>query len=72
MTIIFDKNVPLPRYHSTTKKYYFEKMSIGESIFIPVIGRTSISSSITRAQKSTGFRYITRREENGIRLWRIA
>ena len=68
---MFDKDVPAPINYRTEKKYHFEKMQIGESLFIPVKARNNISSTIQRTQIITGFRYVTRRESDGIRLWRI-
>lgn len=76
-----EKGIEIPKAAprgGLTKKYYFETMSIGESIFIPLDGRKyeAISSSAGSAARRAGVKVTTRRIEKdgvkGVRVWRVA
>ncbi len=69
---MFDKNIPIPKVkgRGRGKMYHFDLMEIGDSIFFNT-PRENVAQAINRIGKSTGFRFTTRKENGGIRVWRI-
>lgn len=68
--IKIDKGIPIPaKGAGRNRKYPFREMEIGDSIFTEKLGTTSL---IKNWESSTGFKFTTRSENNGRRIWRIA
>lgn len=62
-----EKGVPIPTPVGKKKRYHFESMEIGDSVFLA--GKTQATTS--HAAKKTGFKFTVRRMDGGIRVWRI-
>lgn len=78
MTIVIEKNIPVPtgRLHG---KYPFDDLEVGDSFLVPSSGNGEIqdrrkASSAVHRQTFVLKRgkYITRRVDGGIRIWRTA
>ena len=65
-----ETDVPLPE-SSRARKYPFLEMSVGESVYFE---GEEVNGRAYRAAMSTGRRhnqkYVARREDNGLRIWR--
>lgn len=68
--IKIEKGVPMPVRHKYA--FAFEKMEVGDSFFAPTHNRSAISSVLIRATHKWGYKFATRKEGEGIRVWRIA
>jgi len=68
INIKIDKGVPLPPPHRSHRIYPWNEMAVGDSFFIP---DTKNYSAAYQAKK-LGFKVTTRRENGGVRIWRIA
>lgn len=74
--IAIDKNVPVPpriggRPGGRPTKYPWLDMEIGDS-FRTSGKRNSIGAAVAWATKQYGRKFVTRREDDGVRIWRIA
>ena len=66
-----ESGIPAPT--STRRaKYPWRAMSVGDSFF--VVGKlcSSMSATAANAGQRTGFRFVTRAEGDGVRVWRVA
>ena len=52
-------------------KYPWGGMDVGDSFFIPGGGRRA-QINVTAAARNTEFKVATRKENGGIRVWRVA
>lgn len=70
----FDKDIPIPPNSrgGWPKKYYFEDMKSGESIFIKDTRISNITPVLAKIKKKYGFKFSARTTESGIRIWRIS
>jgi len=70
MTIIIEKNIPVPedKYNRGYLSDTLRQMAVGDSFFYP--DANSARASAVRIGKISGFKFITRKENNGIRVWR--
>jgi hypothetical protein len=76
-----DKNIPITFESRNSKNYPFKDLEIGDSFLIPVLednyttSRSSVVSSVkhfmSKDRKNREFLVRTKREEKGIRVWRI-
>ena len=68
-----EKNVPLPEREWRASKYGFDKMEVGDSIFIPTeqVVPAIHSAPGYYAIRHPGTKFTTRRVEGGYRIWRI-
>lgn len=66
-----EKGVPMPKLRN---KYPFRQMEVGDSVYIPNSHAAASKSSYAAYdfQKRTGRKFISRKEGDGIRIWRIA
>ena len=64
------KNVPMPT-SKRSRKYPFLDMAVGDSVFFD---GEEVNGKAYRAAMSTGtrddLRFVARRENNGLRIWR--
>lgn len=66
-----EKNVPLPpKASGRGRKYPFPDMAVGDSIFIPSIHRSRSGSLASLASKWGKFS--SRKEGDGLRIWRVS
>lgn len=72
-----EKNIPLMGARKSVLKYPFQDMEIGDSFFIPKGATKHVSASVQSCIKAYNKYYnkdikvVTRREETGVRVWRI-
>jgi len=67
-----EKGIPV-KVAGSSSKYPFKDMDIGDSFIIKNISsRATLSSSIRSFSLKTGKTFITRRDGDGIRVWRIS
>lgn len=82
MNFVIEKNIPItsmfqPRAKRESK-YPFSSLEIGDSFFVPMEEgdkkvRQNLAAAVHRESKTLfGGKYITRRAEGGIRVWRTA
>ena len=71
-------NVPMPIRQETSEDrkpgrpmtYPFVDLRVGESVLIPRGQHCSIGPSIQYASRRTGFKFVSRKEATGLRVWR--
>jgi hypothetical protein len=69
ISIEVTKDVPIPE---SKRRYPYVEMQVGDS-FVVVGGRMQIVCNANyRAGKRLGRRFIARREEGGVRVWRTS
>lgn len=71
--IKIEKGVPLPpsrRGWSSDAKYPLAEMDVGDSIWLPLRQSSASARAISRGKK-LGFKFTTRGEGDGTRVWRI-
>ena len=72
-----DKGVPIPDRRHSTKRFRFQDMEVGDSIFYPSESPASdcnLIRSSARYQMKThpGVAYVVRQVPGGVRYWRTA
>jgi hypothetical protein len=65
------KNIQLPAKRGITI-YPFSDLEVGDSFFVEKRTPANFGTSRILAQKRTGFKFISRSEKNGVRVWRAA
>lgn len=72
MEIIIDKNIPIPyKHYLGGSKYPFHKLEVGDSFLLPdSIGAKAFRTSATQYGKRHNMKFLTRKVENGVRIWR--
>lgn len=69
MTYIIDKNIPFPNGNTAPNtKYPFSQMKIGDS-FLAKEKKAVVAASVWSKNKKR--RFISRKEKDGWRIWRI-
>lgn len=63
-----EKSIPFPH---EAKKYPFDEMDVGDSFFVPNKKSGAISGSKQIAQRRTGFKFVCRNVDGGVRVWRV-
>ena len=64
-----DKDVPLPE---ARKRYPYKEMEVGDSFFVEGGGIQNICNQNYRTGKKLGRSFIARKEDNGVRVWRVS
>jgi len=67
MGVQIEKGVPMPRLGI----YPWAEMEVGDSFFVAEATHAQLSGAVQSAKKKTGFKFITRAAEGGIRIWRV-
>ena len=68
-----ENDVPMPKTTRPTK-YPFRDMNVGESVFFdnePKGSQSNPAISAHMLSKRTDFKFATRKEGNGVRIWRV-
>lgn len=74
-----DKNIPMPRHEKTGKLMWFRGydlslLEIGDSVLIIVDkiknNTQPIRSKVGHIQRATGRKFLTKKEGEGVRIWR--
>lgn len=67
-----EKNIPVP---NARRQYPWRRMEVGDSFFLsgdfPAAKRSVIACSAASFGKRSGKKFITRRVEGGLRVWRV-
>lgn len=72
--IKIDKGIPLPpaiRCRGAAPKYPWHEMNVGDSFFAQGVKASSISRLAIVTGKACGRKFSTRKESDGVRVWRI-
>ena len=71
---VIEQNVPVPPKRvgkGRPEKYPLSKFSVGDSMF--VAGKlASVQQLAYKRSKKTAMKFVTRKEGNGVRVWRVA
>ena len=68
---VIEDSIPLPIQGGI--RGLIRKLRPGQSIFLPQYKETSsISTSRWRVSKETGAKFVTRKVDGGVRLWRVS
>ena len=73
--LTIEKNVPLPANPinpGSEKKYPLRELEVGDSFTAPFAQRAALASAMHKAGKRYGRRFISRREGDAVRVWRVA
>lgn len=74
------KGLPVPKPNrggpgtGRPAKYPFRQMEVGDSFLIPLRPNgdyMGLGTTVSYATKQTGFKFTTRREPTGTRVWRV-
>lgn len=65
------KGVPLPLDVRSKSKYPFLAMDVGDSFLAPKKKISTVSAAATYIAKKTKMKFITRKDGNGTRVWRV-
>jgi hypothetical protein len=66
-----EKKVPIPA-RTTTQKYPFRDMEVGDSFVATDGGKSVLVAASAFTRRNPEYRFTTRKEGDGIRIWRIA
>lgn len=72
MDFQIERNIPIPprTYGSNSVKYAFAlQMEVGDSVLVET---RRIASAVSNRLKLSGYKFVTRKVEGGIRVWRTA
>jgi len=69
VTIEVDKNIPIPP-EKKRNVYPYKVMNVGESFYIPDGKLQIVCNANYRSGKQLGRKFIARKENEGVRVWR--
>jgi hypothetical protein len=69
--IEISKNIPIPE-SKTRPALPYKSMEIGDSFHIEGTSLQAVCNSNYRAGKKLGMKFIAKKDEKGIRVWRMA
>lgn len=74
--IRIDKGIPIPQKAQAGKRITFHvewarRCEVGDSFYIPGISVMQGTDKIQYWTEATGFRFVVRAWENGVRFWRV-
>jgi hypothetical protein len=71
--IQIDKGIPVPQKQARFHKAYdlYQKMEVGDSIFLKQSQRTLLHDAIRVMEGTSKKKLVVRREDSGFRVWRI-
>jgi len=69
--INIDKNIPIPKPRGSSNYYPWASMEVGDSFLIPTHKHNNVSAATRYAKLRYKHKYSARKEEGGIRVWRI-
>jgi hypothetical protein len=68
-----ERNIPIPPHGNAERgRYPFGQMRVGDSFFTPGARSSAASGASQFAKRHPGYRFITRIEGKGVRVWCIA
>lgn len=66
-----EKNVAIPA-RTTTPKYPFRDMKVADSFVVADGGKGVAVAASAFARRNHEYKFVTRKEGDGVRIWRIA
>ena len=66
-----EKNVPIPPPRAAHRKYNFDQMEVGDSIFVTGKSPNTVQTSARGFGERHKMRFTVRKLATGIRVWRI-
>ena len=73
--IAVDKSVPMPERKAGKNvgmNYPYEQMDVGDSFHVEGVNLQVVLNANYRAGKQLGMKFIARKDDKGIRVWRIS
>jgi len=67
--IEINKHIPIPP-NKTKAPLPYKSMEIGDSFLVPDSSLQAVCNSNYRAGKKLGMKFVAKKEEKGIRVWR--
>lgn len=68
-----ESDVPVPALSRIRNaRYPWRQMEIGQSFFVPGVTASKFNSRVVGARRATGFWFVTRTVDGGVRVWRVA
>lgn len=67
-----DKGISVPSILAVKGKYPWSLMDIGDSFFIEGKAPKDISGPRANAERKTGAKFISRKVQGGVRIWRAS
>lgn len=68
--IEIERGIPMPqKVRGRDAKYPWEKMEVGDSFFVQ--GRKTFGNQASTRSLKDGKKYTTRKENGGVRVWRL-
>jgi hypothetical protein len=71
--IKIDKGILLPARSCKGRpaKYPWRQMDVGDSFFVEARKSSDFGGAINHARKTTGYEFISRSVDGGLRVWRV-
>jgi hypothetical protein len=69
--IKIDKNVPIPETSGAGALYPFAEMEVGDSFYVEGKTTAQLQNSASHWRKRKGWKFRTRTEDKGARIWRV-
>lgn len=63
-----DKNIPVPQ---SGREYPWKQLEVGDSFLVPDTTAKKFGGTVWQARKRTGYKFVTRAVEGGVRVWRV-
>jgi hypothetical protein len=60
--------IPAPRVRNN---YPYEQLQVGESFWVPIVAMQPLCNANRRNGKRLGRRFVCRRDDGGVRVWRV-
>lgn len=67
--VSIDADVPVP---ARVPKYPYEALEVGESFLVTTMGLQSVCNANYRQSKRQGRKFVARKVEGGVRVWRVS
>lgn len=73
MEVKIERGIPLPQKSLRIRKAYdlYDQMEIGDSVLLSESERTMLHDAIRAIEGTSKKKLVTRKENNGFRVWRI-
>lgn len=71
MTFEIQKGIPVTETRGTPRRYPWGEMEVGDSFFVPGMTTSNFGGRRTDAERRHGIKIATRKEGDGVRVWRV-
>lgn len=69
---VIEKGIPLFESRGAWTKYPWREMSVGDSFLTRNVSINTVSACASAAKRATGYNFVCRTVEGGVRVWRTA